>query len=138
MTTVDANHALPNWKMIDHVLDSIKEDEDGFSMCSWVKSGKRGDCKTTKCFAGWTLELTGHSVTFNDRNSDMEYGVHVDGRIAEPLMVSKRQDIVGLTAQELNMSYADTHDICYSTRLGTVEELEERILEILGPRPLDQ
>jgi len=125
---------LPNWKMIDHVLEAIKEDETSFWMGAWFKHGY---CKTTKCLAGWALELTGHSLMWSDGAGEgMQHGIYVDGKWAEP--IGSQNDIVGLTAQELNISYAQANHICYSTDCKTVEELEERILEILGPRPLDQ
>lgn len=109
----------PNWKLIDHTLEAIRESPERFNMRSFVSA-----CGTTMCFAGWALTLTGHTL-----EADFPSGhTYLDG--------DAYAEIADLAAQELNIDDVSADRIFYATLLGDdVDKLEALILDTFGGRP---
>jgi hypothetical protein len=82
-------------------------------------------CRTSACFAGWTIMLAGHEVGFSPSGQFVSIG---DNSHASPADLA--QEELGLSAQEANHLFFHTR-----TRLTEIEEFISQILESRGLTP---
>ena len=128
---MDANYTLPNWKLIDYTLETIRKNQEGFDMSFYLSGSVYApECKTTMCFAGWVLTLTGHDLQWKK--------VEGFSRIVlDDQASSYDNSFIGrAAAQELNIDETSAENIFYACHINNnVDVLEQHILHVLGPRP---
>lgn len=113
--------AEPNAELAYKVLDHIDAHPEQWKQDTWVT-----DCGTSFCFAGWALELTGH--TLRDYEVDGRQLMQLDD---DPQVVSGTVRLAA--SRELGLSNWVAEGLFEAE--NTREDLGYMVAEIFGPRP---
>lgn len=127
------------WKVLDRIRTQVEFGEevaDGWDQEVWARQQiRQGEvCGTTRCFAGWTVTLSGGEIIFppvqRSRRGTCTYAPAAD-TVATPEGTHRPIDawatwLLGLDRYETKLLFYCPNDL---------EELEALVEEIFGPRP---
>lgn len=113
--------SAPNAELAYRILDQIDAHPEQWNQGTWVT-----DCGTSFCFAGWALELTGH--TLRDVEVNGLRRMQLDD---EPEVFA--ETVARAAAVELRIRRWDAGQLFES--MNTREDLGELVAEIFGSRP---
>lgn len=111
------------WKVYDHIKNHPKEWDQNNWISRWdALYGSRpatlsGKCGTTACFAGWTVQLSGHNIIWGDPAHG--YSSECDAGLIED--VARR---------ELGLNDRQATRLFYS--LGSIDNIHALLVEFTG------